>query len=462
MDIKGNLHMPKELGFGLLLFITLAACSRVEPPEQSGELVVAVRNTPSYFQEENDKLSGFDHDLAALFADELGVRLHFLVASDPAELELMLRNGKAHLATSIAVREHADGLRYSSTLRQARQLLAEHDDDPPIEDQSELAGLSIEALAGSPQADLLQAMNGLPPAFNLILKTNSNEIDLLEQVNLRHSEIAATDDDQFRIALNFYPDIKIACFLPSSIRYAWAFPVDGDSALFDKAQAFLDRIRQDGTLARIMDRYFGHLDRVSDGDVASFLISMQTVLPDYRADFIAAQEVTGLDWRLLAALAYQESHWDPLATSPTGVRGMMMLTGETADRLRVTNRLNSRQSIRAGGEYLADLIDQLPPEIKKPDRIWMALAAYNLGMGHMNGARAIAKGLRRDPSSWYEMKQVLPLLAREKYYSRLKSGRGRGGEAVIMVENIRTYFDILCRFETAARSGPVSPEFTAR
>ena len=137
------------------------------------------------------------------------------------------------------------------------------------------------------------------------------------------------------------------------------------------------------------------------------------------------------------------------------------VTGDTADRLRVTNRLNSRQSIRAGGEYLADLIDQLPPEIKKPDRIWLALAAYNLGMGHMNGARAIAKGLRRDPSSWYEMKQVLPLLAREKYYNRLKSGRGRGGEAVIMVENIRTYFDILCRFETA-RSGPVSPEFMAR
>ncbi|MCX7171446.1 MAG: membrane-bound lytic murein transglycosylase MltF [Proteobacteria bacterium] len=454
--------MPRWSDLGLLIIIALAACSRVEPPPQLGELVVAVRSTPFYYQVENDKVSGFDHDLAVLFADDLGVTLRFLVAHDPAELQAMVREGKAHLATSIAVRAHADGLRYSTPLRQARQLLIEHDDDPPIERKEDLAGLSIDALAGSPQADLLQAMNGDPASFKLMLKTNSNEIDLLEQISQRRSEIAASDEDQFSIGLNFYPDLKIAYVLPSSVSYAWAFPLVEDSALFDKAQEFLERIRQDGTLARIVDRYFGHLERVSDADVSGFLFRMQTMLPRFRADFITAQQATGIDWRLLAALAYQESHWDPLATSPTGVRGMMMLTGETAYRLRVSNRLDARQSIRAGGRYLADLIDQLPPEIKKPDRIWLALAAYNLGMGHMNGARAIARGLKRDPTSWYEMKQVLPLLAREKYYNRLKSGRGRGGEAVIMVENIRTYFDILARFEPPHSDGPVFPEFTPR
>ncbi|MFA7269388.1 MAG: membrane-bound lytic murein transglycosylase MltF [Sterolibacterium sp.] len=453
--------MPRGLGFGLLLVIALAGCSRIEPPEQRGELVVAVRNMPSYYQVENGKASGFDRDLAELFAEDLGLKLRFLVARNPAELQAMVLDGKAHLATSMAVRGHADGLRYSAPLRQARQLLVEHADDPPIESKDDLAGLTIEALAGSPQADLLQSMNTASPSFKLVLKSNSNEIELLEQVNLRRSEIAASDDDQFSIALNFYPDLKIAYSLPGSVRYAWAFPLVEDGTLFAKAQEFLERIRKNGTLARIIDRYFGHLDRVSDADIADFLYSMQTVLPHFRADFIAAQQLTGLDWRLLAALAYQESHWDPLATSPTGVRGMMMLTGDTADHLRVTNRLDAKQSILAGGKYFADLIEQLPAEIKHPDRIWLALAAYNLGMGHMNGARAIAKGLKRDPDSWYEMKQVLPLLAREKYYRRLKSGRGRGGEAVIMVENIRTYFDILSRFEHP-HTGLLAPEFTSR
>jgi membrane-bound lytic murein transglycosylase F len=170
-------------------------------------------------------------------------------------------------------------------------------------------------------------------------------------------------------------------------------------------------------------------------------------LSEYRFAFHEAQEITGIDWRLLAALAYQESKWDPLATSPTGVRGLMMLTEDTADRMGVTNRLDAAQSIRAGSKYLAFLMDELPPEIKQPDRLWFALAAYNLGMGHLNGARHFAPSLKRDPNSWVDMKQVLPLMSRPEYYERLKSGRARGGEAVILVENIRNYYDVLSRLE---------------
>ncbi|MBI3525548.1 MAG: membrane-bound lytic murein transglycosylase MltF [Betaproteobacteria bacterium] len=431
---------------------------RLDPPEQAGELVVAVGNNPAYYQIEGDKVSGFDYDLAVLFAQQLGVKLRFVVANDPARLQALVRGGKAHFAMSVPVRANDNGLRYTAPLREARQLLAEHADDPPVENQTDLAGLTIDALAGSLQAEQLQAINKPASSFTLAPKKNRSEIDLLEQVSLHHSEMAATDELNFNIAQNFYPDIKIAYYLPGSIQYAWAFPENADGALFDKAQEFLARIREDGTLARIFDRYFGYLERVGESDVAGFLYRMQTLLPHYRADFIAAQESTGLDWRLLAALAYQESHWDPTATSATGVRGMMMLTEDTADHLRVSNRLDPRQSIRAGGKYLAELVDQLPPAINHPDRLWLALAAYNLGMGHMNGARAIAKGLKRDPDSWYEMKQVLPLLAREKYYNRLKSGRGRGGEAVIMVENIRTYFDILSRYEPLHKTG--TPDFT--
>ena len=125
----------------------------------------------------------------------------------------------------------------------------------------------------------------------------------------------------------------------------------------------------------------------------------------------------------------------------------MMLTDDTADRMHVGNRLDPKQSILAGAKYLADLIDQLPAEVKQPDRTWLALAAYNLGQGHMNGARAIAVGLKVDPDSWYEMKKILPLMARPKYYEHLKSGPARGGEAVIMVANIRNYYDILQKYK---------------
>ena len=126
---------------------------------------------------------------------------------------------------------------------------------------------------------------------------------------------------------------------------------------------------------------------------------------------------------------------------------MMMLTEDTADYLRVKNRLDAGESIRAGARYLAELVEQVPVTAGYPDRLWLALSAYNLGMGHFRGARAMAAKFKRDPDVWYEMKQVLPQLARPEVYARLKSGPARGGEAVIMVENIRSYYDVLCRFE---------------
>jgi membrane-bound lytic murein transglycosylase F len=196
-------------------------------------------------------------------------------------------------------------------------------------------------------------------------------------------------------------------------------------------------------------RYSSHVDRINRQAIAHLVEDIQTLLPHYRKHFQDAQAATGIDWRLLAAVAYQESKWDPQATSPTGVRGIMMLTEETADRLGVSNRLDPVQSISAGSRYLASLRDLLPEDLREPDRTWHALAAYNLGLGHWNGARQIGESMKRDTRSWFEMKKVLPLMAKPEFYGRLKSGRARGGEAVIMVENIRNYYDILSRFQPA-------------
>lgn len=439
-----------------LLFL-LAGCTRLDPPEQLGELVVAIRNTPGYFQE--DEGTGFEHDLVDLFARELGVKVRFVVTRDHAELLAQLKRGKVHFAAvtvagDAAAMDPAAGIRLSSPLRKAGQLLVQQADSIPLDQVDDLKGKTVEVLAGSPQEAGLQKMNGLLPKFALLAQSGMTEIDLLERVSQHKSELAATDASHFEIAQNYFPNLQVAQELPGSVNFAWAFPLEGDAALFEKAQAFISRVGQDGTMARINDRYFGHIRRINHIGISDFLERIGTLLPHYRRDFLSAQEVTGIDWRLLAALAYQESAWDPLATSFTGVRGIMMMTEDTADSLHVSNRLDPKQSIAAGAKYLADLINQLPAKVKEPDRTWMGLAAYNLGQGHLNGARAIALGLKKDPDSWYEMKQVLPLLARPKYYERLKSGRGRGGEAVIMVENVRTYYDILSRFEPAYKSTP--------
>lgn len=440
------------------LAVLITGCGRIEPPEESGELVVAILSDPVFYQPAlpEAEASGFEFDLLSAFADQLKLKLRLVPATTPAELRSLLADGRVHFAAAMPVQEATmPAFSYSSPLRKTRQLLVQHADSVPLDDPGALAGHTVETLAGSPQ---VRTLRGLADAatISLVEVSDSDELGLLEDVAERRSELAATDSIHLDLAVNFHPDLVVAQELPGETTYAWAFAVD-DEGLRRRAEAFIAAFRADGRLARLTDRYFGHMKRINPIGAAKFIDDLQTRLPHYRQDFQHAQAISGIDWRLLAALAYQESKWDPLATSPTGVRGIMMLTEDTADRLGVKNRLDAKESIRAGSEYLADLMEELPDEVEDPDRLWLALAAYNLGLGHLNGARQFALALKRDPDSWFDMKKVLPLLAKPEYYLRLKSGRARGGEAVILVENIRTYYDILARFEP-----PYSPGFMRR
>jgi membrane-bound lytic murein transglycosylase F len=434
---------------GVALFA--AGCGRLPPPEESGELVVGVLDDPVHYQAQgaDGEESGFERDLIFAFAAELNLPARIVLAKNPAQLNALLDNGKVHFAAAAPVLAESP-FRYTTPLREARLLIVQHEDAIPLEEPFDLVGHPIAVLAGGAADGALRGLAVTAP-LTVDAVDKGNDIDLLARVAERRSEAAATDSAHFDVAANFFPDLVEAQEIPGKVAYAWAFRAEDDS-LRAKAESFITQFRDTGRLARLHDRYFGHIKRINAKGAAKFIEDMRSLLPRYRQDFQRASAVTGIDWRVLAALSYQESHWNPLATSPTGVRGIMMLTEETADRMRVSNRLDPRESIMAGAKYLADLMDELAIEIRQPDRLWLTLAAYNLGMGHLNGARQFAVGMKRDATSWYDMKTVLPLMARPEYYARLKSGRARGGEAVILVENVRTYYDILARFESTARA----------
>jgi membrane-bound lytic murein transglycosylase F len=433
---------------------------QLKPPGPDQPLVVGLLADPVFQQAalNNEGMDGFSRDLIKLFAKELGVELKPVVAPDYPALLDMLHSGKIHMAASLPFRSDDPTVIYSPPLRETRQVIVHHASSRPISDLDKLAGREIVLLPGAPQANTLRALQLDPPPI-LVESGGSDELELLAAVASRRHELVATDELNFALAANWHPDIEIALELPDKLYSGWSFPASSGDLLL-RATRFIESIKSDGTLRQLNDRYFGHLKRMDSRDIGVFLEHVRGRLPHYRHAFQEAQEITGIDWRLLAALAYQESKWDALATSPTGVRGMMMLTEETADRLGVGNRLDATESIRAGAKYLAYLMEELPNEVKQPDRLWLALAAYNLGMGHLNGGRYFASSLKRDPNLWVDMKEVLPLLSQPEYYERLKSGRARGGEAVVLVENIRNYYDALSRFEsiyTPPRIGEFSP-----
>lgn len=440
----------------------LAACEPQPPARLSdyrtlGELRVATRiDAISYREDEDGTVSGFEHDLLESLGEALGVPVRYVIYPDAARAIDAVLNGEAHMAAAGLARNERFPLYWSAPLREVDYVLVGVAGSVEITRESDLAGRTVTVRRGSLASETIDRIRKRVPTLSAKYAAREGDQALLAQLAQGKHDLVATDRVHYSVAAQIAPELTVAYDLPVTSHVAWALPIEGDGGLSERVATFIEQAQSGGLIARITDRYFGHVRRLDEQDITTFIARIQERLPRYLKYFQDAEAKTGIDWRYLAAVAYQESHWDPLATSRTGVRGMMMLTADTADRLGVSDRLDARESILGGARYFSMMVDQLPDEIPSPDRLWMATAAYNLGMGHFNGARAIARRLGKDETSWWEMKSVLPLMSRPEYAARLKSGPARGGEAVIMTENVRNFHDILSRLQTIdpARSGP--------
>ncbi len=455
-QLARRLRWP-TLGFVVLAISTAAAWHRsaalpFPTPAQQDLVVLTQPGVLTYDHSDPENVSGFEHDLVELFARDLGVGVRYVVAS-PDAIPSLLQASSFHLAAAwLTPAGDEAGQRSSPAFLNSHDVLVQPEASLPIDELSELSGRTIHVLAGSRQAETLHALESVVPGMNIIEVSKISAFELLESVAARRIELAVADAAVVDVALQIAPSIQASLELGQPRPIAWRFPANANPELARQANEFLVRIQHDPAFARLKDRYFGHVRRLESDDIARLIELGKTTLPKLRASFQAAQIASGIDWRLLAALAYQESQWNANATSPTGVRGIMMLTDETADRLGVSNRLDAQQSILAGARYLNILRQQLPADTPEPDRTWLALAAYNIGPGHFNAALTIGRQLGADTRAWHEMKRILPLLAKPQYYRRLKAGRARGGEAVILVENVRSFYDILSRHESPLRS----------
>ncbi|MDZ4202111.1 MAG: membrane-bound lytic murein transglycosylase MltF [Gallionella sp.] len=424
-------------GLGLLM----VSCGQSLPSWRNGELLVIVQDGAQSADAE------FEREMAKLFGEYLHSTVRF-IPSHPAKIDRALRRHHAHFAAaSLRTEINVSSLHFGPSYQTVREQLICNRDHKPPRRLAQLGALRLAVPAGSDKEYVLKEAQESYPALAWESRPNTTVEELLREVANSELDCTVANENRFANARNHYSNLVAAFDIGSPSRLAWAFSRDVNPDLIREAQGFFRKIDADGTLNRLLERYYGHNGRLQTLDSATFVTRTNTVLPEYRALFEEAAEVTGIDWRLLAALAYQESQWDPLATSYTNVRGMMMLTEDTADRMKVKNRLDPRESIFAGAKYLLLLKDQLPDRIPEPDRTWLALAAYNQGYGHLEDARVLTTRMGMNPDSWGDVKRYMPLLNQPGYYETLKYGYARGGEAVILVESIRSYYDMLKRLE---------------
>jgi len=421
---------------GVSLWLTFIAI-KPAPDWRKGELYVAL--PPA----DQDVDTEFELEMATMFAQRLHLQVK-PVRMDYEQIEHALATHKVHLAAA-GLRSNAaiSTLRFSTSYQTlSEQVICK--DNPPKR-LNDLTKRTITVMAESAQENVLRTLAEHMPNLHWEVRHQWSNTGLLQEVAEGKLDCTVANEEQIATARNFYPQLGDEFDLNSQSRLAWAFAGDADSALINAAGDFFATIKKDGSLALLIDRYYGHNERLEPVDAVAFVSKSRTLLPHFKRWFEEAATLTGFEWQLLAALAYQESHWDPLATSYTHVRGMMMLTEETADRMNLDDRLDARTSIIAGAKYLQMLKESLPDHIEEKERTWMALAAYNQGMGHLEDARVLAVKSGLNPDAWSDVRKVMPLLSRPAYFEQVKHGQARGGEAVILVETVRLYSDMLNR-----------------
>jgi membrane-bound lytic murein transglycosylase F len=407
-------------------------------------LRVVTRNTPTAFYYGVDEPRGIEYELARGFAERLGVDLRIYIADQYGQVYPDVSSGKAHIAA--AALTVADARKTAVTFGPAYQ-----DIQPEViyrrgakrpRNLRDLVSGRLEVVAGSAHATLLEQVRNEEPLLTWIEDAQVGTEELLRKVAEGEIDYTIADSHVFGLLRHFYPEVRVAFTLGSINHVAWALPKGAD-ALRESISAYFAEIEASGELQQILDRYYFASREFDYVGSRAFVRHFATRLPLYRKHFRDAELATGIDWRLLAAMAYQESHWNPDAVSPTGVRGMMMLTERTAEMMQVADRGDARASIIGGARYFARVNRKVPGRIADPDRTWLAVAAYNIGFGHLEDARIITQIQGANPDSWDEVRERLPLLTEEQWFKRVQRGYAPGPQAVRYVDNVRRYYDIL-------------------
>jgi len=412
---------------------------------ESGELVIVTRNSSTTYYEGPAGKTGFEYDLAKRFADSLGVKLKVITSDNLHEIFEILDSGKAHFAAAgLTITEsRKEVVRFAASYMEITEQLIYNNQSYRPKKMTDLEDGILEVIDGSSHIDSLNQLKNQYPDLNWNAQRNIESEQLLYLVENQLIDFTVADSNEVMLNQRFLLELRVAFNISKPKKLAWAFPKNIDSSLYDKAMSFFWRNLNNGGITHLTEKHYGHVDKFDYVGNRIYKRHIATRLSNYLNMYNEAGDKFNIDWKLLAAMGYQESHWNPKAVSPTGVRGIMMLTQQTAGQMGIKNRLDPKSSIMGGAKYLDQIRKRFPKDLKEPDRTWYAMAAYNVGYYHVIDAQKIAKKLGKNPNKWSDLQTTLPLLARKKWYKKTKYGYARGWEPVKYVTNIRRYYDLL-------------------
>ncbi|HTC51144.1 MAG TPA: membrane-bound lytic murein transglycosylase MltF [Steroidobacteraceae bacterium] len=415
----------------------------VNPVWGKGELRVVTLEGPTTYTKGTRGTEGLEFRLAQAFARQQGLALYIYPVASPALMRAELAAGRADIAAAqltadaswaavgdaAAVYDHVPQL-----------VVYRRGEEPPS--AQDLGSLQLLVRADSPQEAMLRRLKIRVYPKLAWTAVSPHAVDPVQDIQNGAGDYAVVDANEYAYARHLYPDVVPAFSLPEPRPVQWVVR-HTDPDLYAAVNTFIAGAQQSGLLGALLMPPPQDRRVLAYEDTRQFHHDLDARLPQYRAWFEEASEQTGIDWRLLAAIGYQESKWDPEAQSPMGASGMMMLTSNTADSLGVEDRSDARENILAGARYFQEVRAKVPAHIPEPDRTWLAIAAYNVGYGHVEDARRLAQMRGKNPDSWQDVRDQLPLLADETWYDRLKHGFARGTEPAQFVDHIQRFLKLL-------------------
>ena len=450
--------MPKNklaIFISLTLLTLLTSCEDYYPSHRGftkldqirheGTLRVLTRKAPTTYYEGANGPTGLEHDLVKLFAEHLKVKAEFIIPETFDDILKLISEDKYDIAAAglTITEQRKKTLRFSNSYQSiTEQVVYRYGRNKP-QSVTDLANGIVEIVKGTSYEDSLLKLQTDTPSLNWNINTELTTDGLMYLVNEGLIDYTIADSHQASAIKRFYPKLNIAFDITKPQQLAWALSLSEDNSLYDEINSFFKKIRKNKTLEHLLEKHYGNNGNLSYVGNCTFRQHTENRLPTYKKLFLAEADKHNIDWRLLAAIGYQESHWRADVTSPTGVKGLMMLTTGTAKQLGIKDRTDPAQSIKGGALYFKQRLKKIPTRVSEPDRTWFALASYNVGFGHLEDARILTQKRNKNPDKWLDVKESLPLLSQKKWYKQTRHGYARGKEPVRYVENIRSYYDLL-------------------
>ncbi len=412
------------------------------------ELNVVLLNSPSTYYIGIDGPTGFEYDLLASYAKHLDVKLNITPAHTIAQAIKMSQNPNIHITsaslTKTLQREEIFnfGPSYFEVQEQVicyRGMLRKNKFPRDVED---LAGLNIMVGTNTSYSQTIKSLKNDGFDINATFTSEFSTEELLQKVSSHEIDCTIADSNIYALNLRYFPEIAMAFSISGREQLSWILQTDTPELKADM-YSWLNTFNQQGKMIQLKDHYYSYVLFFDYYNTKMFYKRIKSRLPKYKKMFEEAGTRFGIPWTLLASISYQESHWNPKAKSFTGVRGLMMLTKNTAKLLGVKNRLDPKSSIIGGTRHIKQMLKFVPKEVSGENRLKFALAAYNIGLGHIRDAQSLAREIGLNENIWSDLKIVLPLLSQKKFYRDLKYGYARGEEPVKYVESIYNYRDIL-------------------